>query len=562
LHSAVPLAADAADVLLSHKPDGLETLFIADPGFSRLLLARAPALSAGHQRWLGLRPGLAVVAVVAVIAGTVSYLDLHPSQAVARVMPQPTREALGRNVVASLASNRKPCETPAGRTALDRLTQRLTAAATDRPTAVRVILLDWPLVNAFAAPGGQIILTRGLVQQARSPDEVAGVMAHELGHVLELHPETSLVRAMGLAAAAQLVFAGSSGTVSNIGLLLTQLRYTRVAEREADAHALRILKNAGISAKGLGDFFERLEQRRPAPQKTSSTYGKRLSDLELIRTHPLTAERVAAVRAQPAYPATVALADDDWRALREACGPSARPQPPAPQGPSSSGTPPVPPTAEKKGGADADRDIAEASEALGANPGDVAALQKRARAYARKGKPEDALADYTQAVQIKPDDATLHYGRGTALQSLRRHEDAVRAYDEALRLSPGLASALNNRGNAKRTLKRYDDALKDFDELIRLQPKYVYAHYNRGLVYREMERFEEAIRDFGSAIEADKGYTAAYTSRGMTHERMGARDKAIEDFRTALATPAKYNNGAWAHRTARERLRALGEATP
>src|SRR6185295_12529611 len=114
----------------------------------------------------------------------------------------------------------------------------------------------------------QIIMTRGLVQKAVSPDEVAGVLAHEIGHTLELHPEAGLVRAMGLSAAAQLVFAGSTGNATNIGLLLTQLRYTRVAEREADVHAVRILKNAQISAKGFGDFFERLEPKisSPAPK--------------------------------------------------------------------------------------------------------------------------------------------------------------------------------------------------------------------------------------------------------------------------------------------------------
>ena len=183
-------------------------------------------------------------------------------------------------------------------------------------------------------PGGQIILTRGLVQQAGSPDEVAGVLAHELGHTLELHPEAGLVRALGLAAATQLIFAGSTGTVSNIGLLLTQLRYTRIAEREADAHALRMLKGAGISAKGFGDFFERLEPKRPAePPKTDEakkpdergktvSIVKRIFETEILRTHPLTEARLAMVRAQPAYAATPALTDADWRALREMCGPT------------------------------------------------------------------------------------------------------------------------------------------------------------------------------------------------------------------------------------------------
>ena len=140
------------------------------------------------------------------------------------------------------------------------------------------MLLDWSLVNAFAVPGGQIILTRGLVQRAGSSDEVAGVLAHELGHTLELHPEVGIIRALGLAAATQLAFAGSQGTVSNIGLVLTQLRYTRIAEREADAHALRMLKGAGISAKGFGDFFERLEGKKPGEEKNGKSAVRAVGD--------------------------------------------------------------------------------------------------------------------------------------------------------------------------------------------------------------------------------------------------------------------------------------------
>jgi beta-barrel assembly-enhancing protease len=567
LQGSVPLMADAADVLLSLKPDGTETLFVADPSFARLLLARAPALSRAHQRWQGLKPGLAVLAAVLLFVGSIWLLDLNPSQAIARHMPQDVRTALGRAVVTSMAKDRKVCETPASKVALDRLTQRLSAAASDKPLHARVLLLDWSLVNAFAVPGGQIILTRGLVQRAGSADEVAGVLAHELGHTLELHPETGIVRVLGLSAAIQLAFAGSQGTASNVGLVLTQLRYTRIAEREADAHALRMLKGAGISAKGFGDFFERLEGKPSAPDP-----DKRYVDLEVISTHPPTAERIATIRAQPSYPATPALSADDWRALRDACGPpAARPAPPAAPGqtasrPPTSATPmpsPVPPPpAPTQVETESAREIAEATKALGTNPGDVAALQKRARAYAKENKGDLALADYAKAVELKPDDAALHYARGTTLQNLRRYEDALRAYDEALRLSPGLTNARNNHGNTNRALKRYDAALQDFDELARIQPEYVHAYYNRGLVYRDMNRHEEAVRDFAATLARDKGYTAAYTSRGQTYEKMGSRDKAIEDFRTALATPQKYNNGAWAHATARERLKALGAETP
>lgn len=547
LRCSVPLSAKAGDVLLSQQVEGAQTLFVAHPQFARQLLTHAPALSAARQRLLGLRPGLAVMATVLAATLGMWFFDLHPAQAVARVMPQPARAALGRNVVASVLKEHRVCETPASRVALDRLTQRLSAAA-GRPLDVRVTLVDWKLVNAFALPGGQIILTRGLVQTAGSPDEVAGVLAHELGHALELHPETGLVRAMGLAAVTQLLLAGSAGTVSNIGLILTQLRYTRIAEHEADVHALRLLKGAGISHKGFGDFFERID-RLEGGYPPSQT-GKRITDYEVIRTHPLTAERIAMVRAQPVYPSTPALSDDDWRVLRNGCGPAAAPVPPLPNVPT-----PVP-------ASDADREIADATKALEANPNDVAALQKRASAYAKKRQQGLAIADFSRAIELKPGDAALHFGRGFAHQSERRYEEALRDYDEAIRVAPNHVGARNARGNTFRALKRYDAALGDFDHLVRFNPKFVAAYYNRALVLVDLQQTDDALRDLSAAIALDKDYAAAHAQRGLLYEKARKREEAIADFRAALAAPAKFESGAWAHRTARARLDVLEPGKP
>jgi Zn-dependent protease with chaperone function len=327
LRSGVPLHAGAPDVLLSLGPAGAETLFVPDPDFSTALLKRAGSLSTGRQRLAGLRPGAVFATLVAAIVGTVWYLELQPLQAVARLMPQQMRETMGRNVVTSLTGQMRVCETAPGRAALDRLTQRLLAAASDPPIPVQVVVVDWGLVNAFTAPGGQLILTRGLIETAGSPDEVAGVLAHELGHALELHPETGLIRALALGVAADLFFAGASGT-TNLGLLLAELRYSRDAEREADAHAVRILKSAGVSSKGFADFFERLEPEAKADKSNKGKGdGTTTRLLTILSTHPLTKERVAMVRGQPTYPVTPALAEADWIALRQMCGTRPAPTP-------------------------------------------------------------------------------------------------------------------------------------------------------------------------------------------------------------------------------------------
>jgi predicted Zn-dependent protease len=343
LRSSVPVRSDARDALLSLKPAGRETLFVADPAFIRSLRARAGHLSPARQRLLGLRAGAVVASLAAAVVGAIWYFDYQPVQTAARLMPQDMRERMGRNVIASLTGSMRQCETGPGRAALDRLTQRLVAKASDPPMQVRVIVIDWALVNAFAVPGGQLVLTKGLVQTAASADEVAGVLAHEMGHAIELHPETGLIRAIALGMAGDLMLAGSN-TTGNAVLLLTQLRYSRAAEREADAHAVRILRNAGISPKGFGDFFERIDPflrvAKDARKKTEeerkrdenlAEFGKKLErSLAIVSTHPVTEDRLKMVRSQPDYPATPALDDAEWRALREMCGPAVRTAPPGP----------------------------------------------------------------------------------------------------------------------------------------------------------------------------------------------------------------------------------------
>ena len=155
------------------------------------------------------------------------------------------------------------------------------------------------------------MLTRGLISQSGGPDEVAGVLAHEMGHGLELHPETGLVRVMGLSLAIELISGGNSGTLANLGLMRAQFSYTRAAEREADTHALQLLRSADISQQGIIDFFTRVEKI-----DGSGVTG----NLEILRTHPQIAERKATASAMPRYPTTPALSDADWQALRTICG--------------------------------------------------------------------------------------------------------------------------------------------------------------------------------------------------------------------------------------------------
>lgn len=313
ISTSEPLGVHAVDALVTYAYQPGATLFVASGHFARALAEAAPHLTARAVRWRNARPWLFAVAALAALAGLAVLAELSPARTLAAMIPERARVALGERTVAAMTSKRPLCEAAAGRAALDTLTERLSrAAGGDR--RFKVVVADWGLVNAFAAPAERIVLTRGLIEKADSADEVAGVLAHEMGHGLELHPETSLVRAVGLSAATELILGGSGGTIANIGLLMVQIGYTRGAEEEADTQALRILREAAISPRGLGVFFRRvLRMEQPTDQ------ARNLSIPDVLRTHPPSEERARRVERIAPYPATPALTASEWAALRAIC---------------------------------------------------------------------------------------------------------------------------------------------------------------------------------------------------------------------------------------------------
>jgi beta-barrel assembly-enhancing protease len=320
LTASAVLTAKAADVLLTSTAAPGATLFVDDRSFVRMLAERAPHLNARRDRLRTAAPWLAMSAII--VAG-VTWLwaaDISPARILAGFIPDGVRETMGKQVITSMSERRRVCTTPAGQAALDKLTARLSAAAHAK---FNVVVVDWSLLNAFAAPGEQILLTRELVQNARSSDEVAAVLAHEMGHGLERHPEAGVVRMIGISAAIELMTGGSGGALSNIGLMLATLSYTRSAEQQADDHSYRILRAAGISPVGIRDFF-----KRAGELEEKSQVAKTIGQFDILRTHPQSAERVKRALLQPAYPTTPALDDAEWQSLKQICGSQSDPQKP------------------------------------------------------------------------------------------------------------------------------------------------------------------------------------------------------------------------------------------
>lgn len=309
-----PIRPNAIDVLLTSSDEPDASLFVQGSTFAAGLRERAPQLS---QRARQLRRRRILTTLLAAFVGLIAagvILSWSPAKWIAKTLPLSWRERLGNAARESMTEGYKECIDPAGVASLKALSTRLSKSVSTG-TTFDIHVYDWPLMNAFAVPGEQIVLTKGLLDKAESADEVAGVLAHEMGHGIETDPEAALIRGVGLGAALQIMLGGTAGGgLANVGLMLAQLGYSRGAEHKADIHALELLKAASIAPKGLGDFFTRVMK-----METENGGSAPTATLSWLRTHPLPAERVQLVRAQAAYPATPALDAAQWQDLKSIC---------------------------------------------------------------------------------------------------------------------------------------------------------------------------------------------------------------------------------------------------
>lgn len=273
------------------------------------LTARLPA----PRRYGGLidRFGLwPFVLASAVIAGATLFGLSKTPAIVARLVPPSVERQLGDAMIGDFGD--RFCATPAGKTALSTLAARIGA----RPDAVDIQVAAIPMVNAVTLPGGRIILFDGLLQAATSPDEVAGVLAHELGHVENRDVLETLLRQLGLS----VLLGGVEGHIGGYTNAVLSTAYSRGAERRADAFAIGALGRADISPLPTAQFFKKLggDSGKPSGAAVVMSY---------LSTHPISATRAAAftrsARRGAAY--TPALTPDEWTALKSICAGAKRP---------------------------------------------------------------------------------------------------------------------------------------------------------------------------------------------------------------------------------------------
>lgn len=180
-------------------------------------------------------------------------------------------------------------------TALRRIGEKLTIGS---PHHYRWFVANQKEINAFAAPGGIVVVNVGLLRAIGSPEELAGVLAHEIAHAELRHSLKGMAKSLGLRTLASLALGDYGGTAVAEGMKhLAELGFSREAEREADQEGLRRLVAAGIDPQGMVRFFELLEKEQ------------QLTPPQFLSTHPSNVERITALQRE------IARLPQDWRPL-------------------------------------------------------------------------------------------------------------------------------------------------------------------------------------------------------------------------------------------------------
>ncbi len=208
------------------------------------------------------------------------------------LVSEPEEVALGDDLARHLAREIKFYRDPVVWAYVDSLGQMLARHSRRTHIPYHIYVVDTDDVNAFAIPGGHLYVNRGLITTAENESELAGVMGHEIGHVVGRHGAKALSKQVLFSGLAGLALGGDPGAVGKLaaGIVSTGalMHYGRAAENEADFFAIEELFGAGINPEGLTTFFEKL----------LALHKKEPSGLaKLFSTHPPTDERIKNVRA-------------------------------------------------------------------------------------------------------------------------------------------------------------------------------------------------------------------------------------------------------------------------
>ncbi|MBR0961487.1 M48 family metallopeptidase [Bradyrhizobium japonicum] len=300
--------------LASTSAPPLARLEIRDAALAADVTARCMRLDE-HQtsrRGIAKIVGWSVAAAVSIVCVVLFGVPLAADR-LAPLVPKPVERRIGDAAEVQMKTifGRSVCEDPAGKAAFTKLVNRLRdAAGLDDTMTAGVLPTSVP--NAFALPGGKVFVLKGLLDKAQSPDELAGILAHELGHLKHYDNMRGLIYNGGTSFLIGLLFGDVTGSSAVIfaSRSLVEASYSREAETAADTFAIDIMHALGRSPKPAAELMFRI---------TGKEGGSGLTNI--LASHPLTEDRLARMTKEDRpVSGPPLLTDKEWQALKGICG--------------------------------------------------------------------------------------------------------------------------------------------------------------------------------------------------------------------------------------------------
>lgn len=271
-----------------------------------------------------------------VIVAVIGFFYFKGLELVTNLIPVSMDKSLGESVQMKMDAQFQECNTKATERFFSEALKKI--APKGSPHQFKVSVIGSTIPNAFALSNGKIYFFSGLLNDAKSQEEVIGVLAHEVAHIEKRHHMRNLVKAGGTSLAISLVVGPGLGnmefleTFTELGSTILVLKFSRDFETEADVTSIEYLRNQNLSPSGLLTFFQRMQElekeiaeseKNPsdANAKDDQVITKSLTDF--LSTHPATDERMKtlATLIESGKKGTIkkVVSDKTWKEVQSVC---------------------------------------------------------------------------------------------------------------------------------------------------------------------------------------------------------------------------------------------------
>jgi Zn-dependent protease with chaperone function len=267
-------------MLIPANPDAQKTLVKLLPNKAVAGLSKWKRVTLGQSLvWKTVAYSLCGLALLTVLA--IWQYDTAVTWMAGRV-PLATEYKIGESVLTSLKTQASLIDKGVAVDAVKKIGDRLTK---DSPYKYQWHLSNDPAINAFALPGGIVIVNKGLLEKADSANEVAGVLAHEIQHVEQRHALKNMITSSGIAAAVLLVLGDANAVMMIMAHQVSAQYFSRQAESDADMKGIALLQKSKIDMLGMVAFFKKMQE----------AFKGKANGPEWMSSHPDTANRIQAI---------------------------------------------------------------------------------------------------------------------------------------------------------------------------------------------------------------------------------------------------------------------------